>query len=208
MKTITLLVSFTLLFGTSNSFYAQQSDAVAGASEDSGEYFPFNDYTQHQLSNTFAIPGHDSKPEKLKITGTIFKNDGVTPASNVILYIEQADEYGDFDLRGEKKKRYVHNRGWVKTDADGQYTFYTYVPGGDRRFNQKQQLFPIIKEPHSPAYHIPSFLFDQDPLLTKACRKRMVRKGDPDRILKPRDHDGMLTVQKDIILHKQVVAAN
>lgn len=201
MKVSALIFSLACFIGINFSFHAQQT------ADDLTTYNPFFDYEEAQLSNTAEIPGFESKANKLKISGTIYMSDGVTPASNVILYIEQADEHGDFDLRGPKDKHYVHNRGWIKTNADGQYTFFTYIPGNDRRYNQKQQLFPAIKEPSTPAYHIASFLFDEDPLLTKACRKRMNKKGDPSRILKLTLVDGIYTVQKDIILQESTVVS-
>ncbi|MFK2820070.1 hypothetical protein U0L90_08080 [Flavobacteriaceae sp. LMIT009] len=166
---------------------------------------PVYDYNESKLNNTDTIPGFGSKENKLKISGTIYKGDGVTPASDVVLYIEQADENGNFDLRKENDKRYVHNRGWIKTDSEGRYTFYTYVPGNDRRYNQLKQLFPIIKEPSKSEYQITSFLFDDDPLLTKRCRKRMDKKGDPSRILKLEKVDGIFITQKDIILHDGIL---
>ncbi|MFK7781704.1 hypothetical protein [Psychroserpens sp.] len=170
-------------------------------SEDYLKRSPIYDYTELQLSNTDTIPGFDSKSNKLKISGIIFESDGITPAKDVILYIDQADENGDFDLRYNNEKRYVHNRGWIKTDSDGSYTFYTYVPGNDRRYNQMQQLFPIVKESSKAAYELESFLFDDDPFLTKTCRKRLAKKGDPTRILKLEIVDDMYVVQKNIVLN-------
>ena len=197
MKYLFTFICLTCLIGTNYSISAQESIDV---SEDFLNRSPIYDYTELQLNNTDTIPGFDSKLNKLKITGTIYQSDGVTPASDVILYIDQADENGDFDLRYTNEKRYVHNRGWIKTDADGTYTFYTYVPGNDRRFNQMQQLFPIVKEPSKDAYEIASFLFDEDPFLSKTCRRRMAKKGDPTRILKLKTVDGLSVVQKDIVL--------
>ncbi len=192
--------------GTNFTIYAQKSTEFSGKkSENIIDYNTFYDYTEQQLTNSDTIPGFESKTNKLKIHGTIYKSDGVTPAKDVILYIEQADEHGDFDLRKENDTRYVHNRGWIKTDANGHYTFYTYVPGNDRRYNQMQQLFPIVKEPSKPEYGIATFLFDEDPLLSKLCRKRMAKKGDLTRILKLKEVDGLLVTQKDIILHDGVV---
>ena len=206
MKNYILHLCLVCLIGTNFSIYAQEStEFPEKKSENIIDYNTFYDYTEQQLNNTDTIPGFESKKNKLKIYGTIYENDGVSPAKDVILYIEQADEHGDFDLRKENDIRYVHNRGWIKTDANGHYTFYTYVPGNDRRFNQMQQLFPIIKEPSKTEYEIATFLFDEDPLLSKLCRKRMAKKGDLTRILKLKKVDGLLVTQKDIILHDVVV---
>lgn len=191
MKNYLLNILVACSLASNVSVFAQDSDKG---------YNTFYDYTDQEISNTDTIPGFESKINKLKISGTIYENDGITPAKGVILYIEQADENGDFELRKENDVRYVHNRGWIRTDANGQYTFYTYVPGNDRRYNQMQQLFPIIKEPTKPEYAIGTFLFDEDPLLSKLCRKRMSKKGDPTRILKLKKVDGLYVTQKDIIL--------
>ncbi|MBR9846457.1 MAG: hypothetical protein GYB35_10330 [Algicola sp.] len=200
MKYLVTFICLTFFIGTNVSVSAQES---IDTSENFLTRSPVYDYTETQLNNTDTIPGFESKLNKLKITGTIYESDGITPAKDVILYIDQADENGNFDLRYTNEKRYVYNRGWIKTDADGTYTFYTYIPGNDRRYNQMQQLFPIVKEPSKEAYEIASFLFEEDPFLTKTCRKRLVKKGDPSRILTPKSVDGLYVVEKDIILNSE-----
>nr|WP_321235008.1 hypothetical protein [uncultured Psychroserpens sp.] len=203
MKNFIALFCFTCLLGANYSICAQES------TNDLDNYLernPVYDYTELQLNATDTIADFESKQNKIKVSGTIYQSDGVTPAKDVILYIEQADENGDFDLRKHDEKRYVHHRGWIKTDADGHYTFYTFIPGNDRRYNQLQQLFPIIKEPSKPEYELASFLFDEDPLLTKLCRKRMAKKGDPTRILKLKKVGELFEVQKDIVLNSDAVA--
>lgn len=201
MKNFIFYLCFVGLIGTNYSICAQDSAEFSESNFENLIANSFFKYNERSLSNIDTIPGFESKDNKLKIYGTIYKSDGVTPAKDVILYIEQADEYGDFDLRKENNVRYVHNRGWIKTDSDGQYTFYTFVPGNDRRYNLMQQLFPIIKEPSKPEYEIATFLFDKDPLLSKLCRKRLAKKGDPTRILKLTKVNGLFETKKDIVLN-------
>jgi protocatechuate 3,4-dioxygenase beta subunit len=164
---------------------------------------PIYDRAEDQLSNTDTIPDFRSKVNKLKLTGTVYQSDGVTPAKDVIIFIEQADENGDFDLRRSGDERYVFHRSWVKTDANGKYTFYTFVPGNDRRYNQMSQIFPIIKEKSKEEVQLASLLFDNDPLLTKRCRKRLTKKGGENRILTTTSKDGLLIAEKDIVLSDQ-----
>ncbi|MBO6881369.1 hypothetical protein [Winogradskyella sp.] len=166
----------------------------------SAQESPIYDRAEDLLSNTDTIPDFISKTNKLKLTGVIYQSDGVTPAKDVIIFIEQPDENGDFDLRQSGDDRYVFHRSWVKTDEDGRYTFYTFVPGNDRRYNQMQQIFPIIKEASKPEVQLESLLFDEDPLLTKRCRKRLIKKGQEARILNIEKEDGMLVASKDIVL--------
>lgn len=201
MKNLLPLFYLICFVGINTSVSAQDSsEALDESVPNFLERHPLYDFTD-ELTSVDTIPGFDSTSQKLKVSGIVYKNDGITPAKDVIVYIEQPDENGDFDLRKENDKRYVHNRGWVKTDADGQYTFYTYVPGGDRFYNQMQQLFPAVKAPSEEAYDIPSFLFDDDPLLTKRCRRRITKKDDPSRIMKlTKQDDGMFVAKRDIIL--------
>ncbi|MBT8324789.1 MAG: hypothetical protein KJO96_05765 [Winogradskyella sp.] len=158
-----------------------------------------NDYSE-TLTNTDTIPEFNQKQQQLKLQGIIYENDGVTPAKDVILYISHADEDGDFDVVKKDGKRYVTHRGWVKTDSDGRYTFYTFIPGNDRTYNQLQEIYPLVKAPGKAVYEVPSFLFDSDPLLSKYCRKRMAKKDDITRILKTKEEQGILVATRNIIL--------
>jgi protocatechuate 3,4-dioxygenase beta subunit len=63
-----------------------------------------------------------------------------------------------------------------------------------------QQIFPSVKEPSKPVYDLASFLFDEDPLLSKRCRKRINKIGDPTRILKFKKEGELLVAQKNIVL--------
>lgn len=168
---------------------------------------PIYDYTEQQLSNTDTIPGFETKANKLKITGTIYQSDGVTPAKDVILFIEQADDNGDYQIKTKDNGRYMHHRGWVKTDADGQYTLYTFVPGAAKdpvtfpRRKGLKKIYPVIIEEGKTEYNADAFLFDDDPLLTKTCRKRLKRKG-VESILKPEKQGDMLVATRDIVLEE------
>lgn len=186
MKNFLATCFFVIAVGLFNHVWAQES--------------PIYDRAEDQLSNTDTIPDFRSKTNKLKLTGVIYQSDGVTPAKDVILFIEQPDENGDFDLRRAGDQRYVFHRSWVKTDEDGRYTFYTFIPGNDRRYNQMQQIFPIIKEASKEEVQLESLLFDDDPLLTKRCRKRLAKKGNTERILTTKKEDGILVATKDIVL--------
>ncbi len=194
MKNLLLLFCLVCFYSAINPVMAQKSNT------NSDFNLPIYDRAEDQLRNTDTIPDFRSKTNQLKLTGVIYQSDGVTPAKDVILYIEQPNENGDFELRNTGDARYVLHRSWVKTDADGRYTFYTFVPGGDRRFNQLQQVHPIVKEASKEAYILETFLFEEDPLLTKTCRKRMAKKGDPTRILAPKEVDGMLVAERNIVL--------
>ena len=63
-----------------------------------------------------------------------------------------------------------------------------------------KQIFPIVKEPGKKESNLEAFMFDDDPLITKSCRKRLKRKGI-DCILKLEKQGDMFVVNKDIVLN-------
>tara|TARA_R110002049_G_scaffold87533_1_gene221883 strand:+ start:29116 stop:29745 length:630 start_codon:yes stop_codon:yes gene_type:complete len=200
MKNLFNLLFAIIFIGTNGMLIAQESATTSeNTASDYANRSPIYDYSEAHLNNTDSIPDFETKNAKLKITGTIYQSDGVTPAKDIILFIYQPDENGDYDMKVSNNKRYVHNRGWIKTDADGKYTFYTFVPGKYYRSGEFKTIHPVIKEPGKPEYNIYSFLFDDDPALTKSCRKKLERKGI-DAILTLDKKEGLFVAKKDIVL--------
>lgn len=200
MKKLIPLIFLSCLMLFSNAIFAQEYTSVL---ENYKNRSPIFDYSEKYLNNTDTIPDFDSKPNKLKISGIIYQSDGVTPAKDVILYVSQPDENGDFQMkRDEHRKRYVHHQGWIKTDADGRYTLYTFMPGKYLYAKELKKIHRVIKEPGKPEYEINSFFFNDDPLipeLTLACRAQAV----PSMLRLEKEGD-MLVATKDIKLNKSI----
>ncbi|WMI67333.1 hypothetical protein [Mangrovimonas sp. YM274] len=174
------------------------------ASEAYKKRSPIYDYSETSLNAVDTIPGYAGQTDKLKITGTIYKSDGVTPAKDVIMFIYQPNEDGDYDNRTFNDKKYVYHRAWVKTDANGQYTFYTFVPGASYAANAfprrrgLKHIHPVIKAPGEEEQKLDAFIFSEDPLLTNRCRKKLDKNG----------FQGMLDLQKEgslLVAHRDLV---
>jgi protocatechuate 3,4-dioxygenase, beta subunit len=198
MKNLITFFCFICFIGTYHTLFAQETaDALDPISYKKRS--PIYDYSEHQLNNTDTIPDFAAKPDKLKITGTIYQSDGKTPAKDIVLFIFQPDEDGNYEMkRDDNHKRYVHHRAWIKTDADGHYTFYTFMPGKYWRDKELKQIHRIIKEPGKPEYELSSFFFNDDPLLpdlTLACRAKAVKS-----MLKLEKKGNMFVATKDIVL--------
>lgn len=197
MKNLVILFCFTYLISAFNIAYSQENTSYKKRN-------PVYDYSEKNLNHVDTIPDFASKDNKLKISGTIYHSDGVTPAKDVILYIFQPDEDGDYVMkRDDQRKRYVHHRGWIKTDANGKYTFYTFMPGKYMRTKELKQIHRVIKEPGKPEYAIKSFFFNDDPLLpelTLACRAKAVSS-----MLRLEEKDGMFVATKDIKLSNDII---
>ena len=205
MKNLIILFCFTFIFSAFNTINSQDYASVLEKTPvNYKKRSPIYDYSEKQLNHTDTIPDFDSKRDKLKITGTIYQSDGETPAQNVILYICQADENGSYEMKKDAhRKRYVHHRGWIKTDANGKYTFYTFMPGKYLRSKELKQIHRVIKEPGKPEYEIKSFFFNDDPLLpelTLACRAKAVGS-----MLRLEKEGNMYVAKKDIKLNKDII---
>lgn len=163
------------------------------------------EYGDQTLSNTDTLPGfHDNEP-KIKISGTIFEPDGKTPAEGVILYVYHTNREGEYATRGDEEgwaRRHGYIRTWLKTGKDGTYTFYTFKPGSYSR--NPAHIHPIILEPNGNYYWLGSYLFEDDPNLTRRQRNQQNPRGGHNGILSLKKQGDILVGKRDIILGKNV----
>ena len=205
MKKLKPLFFFAFMFSIFNVIMAQEYASV------SDEVYLSDTKINHveasdlpQWSNVDTIPDFESNQNKIKITGTIFEKDGVTPAKDVVLSIYQTNQVGDFVLvKGENDEKEIYHSATIKTQADGQYTFYTFMPGTYHRSNELKKIHSTIKESGKEEYGLFPFVFDNDPLLKKHCRNKLARKGI-DSILKLEKENDMYVANKDIVLTDEV----
>lgn len=124
------------------------------------------EYGNRALLPVDTLPGFDQYQPKLKLTGTIYKPDGKTPAPNVVMYIYQTNTEGKYPKVGNEKgwaKMHGYIRGWIKTDSSGKYTFYTFQPGSYG--TGPAHIHAIVLEPDGRYYFIDDFNFKGDPNL-------------------------------------------
>ena len=149
-----------------------------------------------------TLPDFEKTKPKLKLTGTVFKKDGKTPAENVILYIYQTDRKGIYATKGDEKgwaKRHGYIRGWLRTNKLGKYTFYTFRPASYPSGIEPEHIHITVKEPDKNEYYIDEFVFDDDPMLTQREKGELENRGGSG-IVQPILKDGILTVSRNIIL--------
>lgn len=154
------------------------------------------------LSTTDTLPDFNEQGTKIEISGIIYRQDGKTPANDVVLYIYHTDQTGIYPKKGDEKgmaKRHGYIRGWIKTDVNGFYKFYTLVPASYPNSNNPRHIHPIIKEHGKTEYWIEDFLFDDDPLLP-AIEKTKTNARGGNGVLKTEMKDGMLRAIRNIIL--------
>src|SRR5947209_17044116 len=84
-----------------------------------------------ELSWQTNIASASEPGERMEINGIIYQVDGKTPAPNVVLYVYHTDAKGYYSPSPDQTgiaRRHGHLRGWVKTNAGGEYKFTTIKP--------------------------------------------------------------------------------
>ena len=154
-----------------------------------------------QMNNTDTLPGFNDRGPKIEISGIVYEPDGKTPAKDVVLYVYHTDQAGNYPTKGNEKgwaKRHGYIRGWVKTDKNGFYKFYTLVPASYPKSENPKHIHPTIKETDKNEYWIDEYLFEGDPYLQYEKQDRPPRGGSG--VIKPAMKDGMLKATRNIIL--------
>jgi protocatechuate 3,4-dioxygenase beta subunit len=203
----TFQLVFLLVFWICTSCDAQTkkttTQLVGGGCEGCEAIF---EYGNKKLTSLDTLPKFQNNEPKLKITGTVFKKDGITPAENVIIYIYHTNRQGIYETKGNETgwaKRHGFIRGWVKTGQDGKYTFYTFRPAAYSGGSEPEHIHITVKEPDKNEYYLDDYLFDDDPILSQSKRGKLNNRGGSG-IMKPIRENGMLTIERNIILGKNI----
>ena len=197
MKSI-LAIIFLLFISDINS-----QTLVGGSCEGCEAIFEYGSKT---LPEVDTMPGFSSNGSRLKLTGKIYKNDGKTPAGDVILYIYHTNQKGIYEKRGDETgwgRRHGYMRGWIKTDSEGKYTFYTIKPGSYPNSKEPAHIHGIILEPNGYYYWIDEWQFKDDPLL-EINKEREDKARGGSGIVELKSEENILTAERDIVLGKNV----
>lgn len=199
------VIPFLLLtiISSLTSCQAQSKKKVDGACEGCEALY---EYGSKILSSVDTLPEFQQNEPKLKISGTVFKMDGITPAENVIIYIYHTNRQGVYETKGNETgwaKRHGFIRGWVKTGKDGQYTFYTFRPAPYPDGSESEHIHVTIKESDKNEYYLDEYLFEDDPLLTQSIKTTLKNRGGSG-IVSPQAENKILTIKRNIILGKNI----
>lgn len=153
-----------------------------------------------------ALPDFSEAGPKLEVSGTVYQQDGKTPAPGIVLYIYHTDQQGYYSKKGNETgwgKRHGSILGWMKTNAKGRYKFYTLKPVSYPNSTIPAHIHITIKEPDKNEYYIDEFLFEDDPFITKSERSRQEGRGGSG-IVQLHSGNGMLIATRNIILGKNI----
>ena len=199
---------FLLVFSTVTSCRSQTEEptpnpALGGPCEGCEAIYEYGDQFLDAID---TLPAFAENEPRLKITGTVLQADAKTPAPNVILYIYHTNRKGIYETRGDEQgwaKRHGYIRGWIKTDASGRYSFYTFRPASYPNGREPQHIHITVKEPGKKEYYLDDFLFTDDPYLTSEIRNNRSNRGGSG-IVTPKAEGDLFLVRRDIVLGRSI----
>ena len=151
------------------------------------------------------IPPPGEPGEPLVISGTVYKEDGGTPAAGVIVYAYHTNAAGIYPQRtpddGTAQWRHGYLRGWMKTGADGCYEFRTIRPGGYPGSPDPAHVHMTVRGPGYPEFWIDGLWFEGDSRITPQMRQRLTNRGGFAPVINlTRDAGGVWRGVRDIRL--------
>ena len=196
---ILLLLFFQQCSGQTIREKQQLTDRLVGGPCEGCE--AIYEWGEKPLLSVDTLPDYEEHGPKLKITGTVYHRDGTSPAANVILYIYHTNQQGIYPVKAGEQgwaKRHGYIRGWVKTGADGKYTFYTLRPGIYPDRSSPAHIHVTVKEPGIQEYYLDDYVFDDDPFVEEH------NSGEPPRggsgLVSLQKQEDLLIAERDIIL--------
>jgi protocatechuate 3,4-dioxygenase, beta subunit len=121
--------------------------------------------------------------EQLVLTGTIYKEDGVTPDSGITLFLYQADAGGYY----HRPKENVFDpkiHGWLRTGKDGKYEIHSIKPAAEvLEPDGVAHIHIHIFGKNNPEHFLKEFWFEGDSHLTAEDMKRFGMQGNYSSIV-------------------------
>ena len=203
-----LLISLAISFyqcSYSQTWDESNAKLVGGPCEGCEAIF---EYGNRNLNYVDTLPDFNSSKIKLKVMGTIYHADGISPASGIILFVYQTDKDGTYATKGGESgwaRRHGYIRGWIRTNKEGKYAFYTLKPGPYPGRTTPAHIHPTILEPNGKYYWLGAYHFAGDEFLTEKETSPTLPRGGSSGLLELIKEGDLWVGKRDFILGKNIV---
>ena len=159
------------------------------------------------LSWTDTLPDFKEGSPGMRVYGRVYKPDEKTPAPGVVIYIYHTDQQGLYSRGDETKwgRRHGYLRGWVKSNQQGAYEFFTTRPAPYPDAQEPAHIHMTLKEPGKNEYYIDDIIFaDTSP---EAFQKKQNNRGGSG-VVNVRKENGLELAERNIYLGKNIPGYN
>jgi len=157
------------------------------------------DHRPAELGSAGRIAPAGEAGTPLVVDGRVVQPDGTRPAAGVIVFAYQTDRDGIYfsDSRPGSPWRL---QGWVRTDADGRFTFRTIRPGHYPNRHVPAHIHFTVVSPRYGRQWADSLRFADDPLLSEQEKAASAADGRFGSIRPVRTEDGVAHVRYTVRL--------
>jgi protocatechuate 3,4-dioxygenase beta subunit len=159
-----------------------------------GSYRPPADITSFGRIAPANEPG-----EPLEISGVVHHEDRRAPAEDIVIFAYHTDAQGHYNAPNSPFRPRLH--GWVKTDAQGRYSFRTIKPAPYPELSTPAHIHVSLFAKNLSEYWVDDYWFAGDPLITPHQISLLTgRGGGGETIALARGADGVLRGRRDFVL--------
>ncbi|TXH20059.1 MAG: hypothetical protein E6Q95_06500 [Chitinophagaceae bacterium] len=160
-----------------------------------------------KIYNQDTSLGWNEGVQKLIIKGIIYQKDGITPASNILVYYWHTDDMGLYSSNAQTPIEVIEHgklRGWIQTDKTGEYSIFTSKPASYPNQDIPQHIHLSIKEPNITKEYYADLYFADDPLYPNFQKKygKLDRAGN--ELLNTITKNSILLAEHNIILGQNI----
>lgn len=205
MRQVTISILLTILLSSySNAQHKMKPKLVGAPCEGCEAIF---EYGERKLMPIDTLPDFHDEGMKIKVKGTIYEKDGKTPAKNIILYVYHTNQEGIYKPKENSKgweKKHGYIRGWVKTDEEGRYSFYTLKPAPYTNRSEPAHIHYTVLEPNGKYYWLGSCRFKGDSLLIEKEINPDSPRGGSTGLLHLKKEGDIWVGTRNIVLGKNI----
>lgn len=151
------------------------------------------------IASVVRIAAATEPGDAIRIDGTVYAPDGLTPAPDVVLFLYHTDAAGRYNADDDPRQPRLHGR--VKTDAQGRYRFTTIRPGPYPGRATPAHIHVTLAGAGFAEHWVDDYWFEGDPRITARQRATLTGRGGFDNtVALVRDVDGVLHGTRDFRL--------
>jgi protocatechuate 3,4-dioxygenase beta subunit len=131
-----------------------------------------------EISSQLWLVSKDEPGEPIILSGTVYKEDGITPDSGITLFSYQTDAGGYYH---RPKEDVFHPRifGWLRTGKDGRYEIHTIKPGPEiLTADEPTHIHIHIFGKEMPEHFLHEFWFQGDSRISAEEKNLLSRLGN------------------------------
>jgi protocatechuate 3,4-dioxygenase beta subunit len=152
------------------------------------------------IPSRIRIAAKSEPGEPMSISGRCLSWDTGQPVAGVIVYAYHTDNTGSYK-GGPKGTRHARLHGWMRTGADGVYTFDSIKPGIYPSRSDPSHVHLTVVEPGKPPYWIDEIVFEGQYGVDAAYHAKMKNRGGSG-IIPLKRSNGVWTGVRDIVLER------